>query len=434
MIWTLSRHQSRVTIPEQTKADHRFRDPYFVRVLSFTMRSRTSGSSPERQSSSSPLLTQDDRNTSNGARDSDDENESQAATVRTGNPLRYFTTRRTLSLLASPLTDDRGHWHAVAAGLSTMLVAGTALGLALPKNPVFTDAWYRSFSSCLGYTYFLCWSVSFYPQIMTNFRRKCTAGLSPDFCVLNVLGFVCYGTYCTAMYGSAHIQALYRARHGADAEITVQSNDVAFALHAVLMASVTLFQIGYYGGFRSQQPSKLIGSVIVGILVVALSGLLLVWMGAAHNNVLSASMGFRFDWLDYLYLLSYVKIFITFIKYVPQVVLNHQRKSTTGFSVWQILLDLSGGALSDMQLIGDCMELHDWSGLTGNLAKFFLGFVSIVFDTIILMQHYVLFPDTGVTSPNDTMPTAEEEALMSTTRDAPIKQDEESQNETILVV
>jgi cystinosin len=396
------------------------------------MRSRSSGSSPERQSSSTPLITQEDNdsNASNGVRDSDafssEENESQAATVRTGNPLRYLTTRRTLSLLAAPLTDDRGHWQAVAAGLSTMLVAGTALGLALPKNPVFTDVWYRSLSACIGYTYFLCWSVSFYPQIMTNYRRKSTAGLSPDFCVLNVLGFLCYGTYCTAMFGSAHIRALYRERHGADAEITVQSNDVAFSLHAAFMASVTLVQIGYYGGFRSQQPSKLIGSVIVGILVVAVTGL-----GVIGSNVLPASMGF--NWLDYLYLLSYIKIFITFIKYVPQVVLNHQRNSTTGFSVWQILLDFTGGALSDMQLIFDCMELHDWSGLTGNLAKFFLGFVSIVFDTIILLQHYVLYPDT--VTPNDSMSTTEEEEVL-TTEDAvtPVKKDEESRHETISLV
>jgi cystinosin len=395
------------------------------------------GSSPGRQSSSTPLIAHDDHdndndndsnsNASNGARDneflSSEDNESQAATVRTGNPLRYyyFTTRRTLSLLASPLTDDRGHWHAVTAGLSTMLVAGTALGLALPKNDVFPDVWYRSLSACIGYTYFLCWSVSFYPQIMTNYRRQSTAGLSPDFCVLNVLGFLCYGTYCTAMFGSAHIRALYRERHGADAEITVQSNDVAFALHAAFMASVTLCQIGYYGGFRSQQPSKLIGSVILGILVVAVIGLCVI-----GSNVLPDSMGFNM--LDYLYLLSYIKIFITFIKYVPQVVLNHQRRSTTGFSVWQILLDFTGGALSDTQLIFDCMELHDWSGLTGNLAKFFLGFVSIVFDTIILLQHYVLYPDTVTVIPdaNDAMSTTEEEEdEVLTAEHTPTKRDEE---------
>jgi cystinosin len=180
-----------------------------------------------------------------------------------------------------------------------------------------------------------------------------------------------------------------------------QSNDVAFSVHAVLLASVTLFQIGYYDGFRSQQPSKIIGTVIVGILVTAVTGLALIGFDVLHD-----SMGF--NWLSYLYLLSYIKILITLIKYIPQVVLNHQRKSTTGFSVWQILLDFSGGALSDAQLILDCMDLNDWSGLTGNLAKFFLGFVSIVFDSMFMLQHYVLYPDA---TPAVTAGTEEEDVL-----------------------
>ena len=61
-------------------------------------------------------------------------------------------------------------------------------------------------------------------------------------------------------------------------------------------------------------------------------------------------------------------------------------------SLLQILLDFSGGLLSDLQLILDCWNLGDWGGITGNLAKFFLGFVSIVFDIIFMLQHYVLYP------------------------------------------
>jgi cystinosin len=97
--------------------------------------------------------------------------------------------------------------------------------------------------------------------------------------------------------------------------------------------------------------------------------------------------------LDYLYLLSYMKILVTLIKYMPQVLLNFRRKSTAGWSIWQILLDFTGGVLSDAQLFLDCWHLRDWSGVTGNLAKFFLGAVSIVFDIIFMLQHYVLYPD-----------------------------------------
>jgi hypothetical protein len=123
--------------------------------------SSSSPDPPERQSSSTPLLAHESLESNGSSSNVSSDNEIQENTIHSGNRLRYMrTARRTLSLLASPLTDDRGHWQAVSAGLSTMLVAGAVLGLVLPKNPDFPDLWYRSVSACLGYTYFFCWSVS----------------------------------------------------------------------------------------------------------------------------------------------------------------------------------------------------------------------------------------------------------------------------------
>lgn len=34
----------------------------------------------------------------------------------------------------------------------------------------------------------------------------------------------------------------------------------------------------------------------------------------------------------------------------------------------------------------------DWSGLTGNPAKFFLSQISIAFDIVFIVQHYILYP------------------------------------------
>ena len=36
----------------------------------------------------------------------------------------------------------------------------------------------ENMSLFLGWTYFLCWSLSFYPQLLTNYRRKSVVGLS----------------------------------------------------------------------------------------------------------------------------------------------------------------------------------------------------------------------------------------------------------------
>ena len=231
-------------------------------------------------------------------------------------------------------------------------------------------------------------SVSFYPQVISNFKRKSTAGLSVDFCVLNVIGFAFYTAYSASLYWSPTIQQLYKERYGPDAEITVQSNDVAFAIHALVLSLITLIQIIYYNSqnrtFSETEVSGPILLVIAGIAIVCVVYPFLAMVGhVLHIGSLNM--------LDYLYLLSYIKIFISLIKYMPQVVLNFKRKSTVGWSIWNILLDLTGGILSDLQLVLDCADLHDFSGITHNKVKLALGSLSIVFDLIFIMQHYILY-------------------------------------------
>ena len=79
------------------------------------------------------------------------------------------------------------------------------------------------------------------------------------------------------------------------------------------------------------------------------------------------------------------------MKYIPQAWANYQRKSTAGWSIDQILLDLIGGILSIAQLVIDSSLQSDWSGLTGNPVKLGLGNVSILFDILFMVQHYVLY-------------------------------------------
>lgn len=206
-------------------------------------------------------------------------------------------------------------------------------------------------------------SVSFYPQVISNFKRKSTVGLSPDFVVLNVIGFNCYTAYNAALYWNPSIQKLFKERYGPDTEITVQSNDVAFSIHALVLSLITLCQILYYNNNGNNETavvrlSKPIRIVIIGIAIICIGFPLMVVLDnndEQHNNYYlnnddgSSGMG-KFNWLDFIYLLSYIKIFISLIKYIPQVLLNFRRKSTVGWSIWNILLDLTGGTLSDLQV------------------------------------------------------------------------------------
>ena len=43
-------------------------------------------------------------------------------------------------------------------------------------------------SGLFGWVYTLCWSLSFYPQPILNFRRKSTSGTTVDFPLINCLG------------------------------------------------------------------------------------------------------------------------------------------------------------------------------------------------------------------------------------------------------
>jgi cystinosin len=94
-----------------------------------------------------------------------------------------------------------------------------------------------------------------------------------------------------------------------------------------------------------------------------------------------------------IYALGYVKLTTVFLKYIPQAWLNYKRKSTVGWSIYPILLDFSGGWLSLAQLVIDSSLQHDWTGITGNPVKFGLGNITIVFDVIFFLQHYVFYRD-----------------------------------------
>lgn len=82
--------------------------------------------------------------------------------------------------------------------------------------------------------------------------------------------------------------------------------------------------------------------------------------------------------------MGYGKLTISFIKYTPPVIWNYQRKSTKGWSIFNIILDLVGAAFS-MASGGLSAE----NGL--NITKLILAFLTLFFDIIFIIQHYCLY-------------------------------------------
>ncbi|KAJ9134656.1 Lysosomal cystine transporter [Pleurostoma richardsiae] len=250
-------------------------------------------------------------------------------------------------------------------------------------------------SAVFGWIYTFAWSLSFYPQPLLNFRRGMTSGSTVDFPFINSLGFLAYFVSNSAFYWSPVIRAQYAARNHGHYP-AVQFNDIAFAGHALLLSLITASQYvpGLWGfaPSRGTRPSRLILGLALGCAVGVVAIVLLV---AGHASDPALDPRTDWCWLDAVYAVSYVKLLITLVKYTPQVVANRRNRSTEGWSIWQILLDFTGGVLSIAQLVLDSALQGDWSGITGNPVKLALGNVSMVYDVIFMTQHYVLYPGAG---------------------------------------
>lgn len=92
-----------------------------------------------------------------------------------------------------------------------------------------------------------------------------------------------------------------------------------------------------------------------------------------------------------MYVFSYVKLGASILKYIPQAYFNYKRKSTEGWSIGNILLDLSGGILSFLQMVLDSIYSGNWGVIWGDIVKIGLAFLSIFFDLLFIVQHYVLY-------------------------------------------
>ncbi|XP_064071156.1 cystinosin homolog isoform X2 [Vanessa tameamea] len=231
-------------------------------------------------------------------------------------------------------------------------------------------------SYIMGWIYFVAWSVSFYPQIFINFKRKSVVGLNFDFLALNVMGFTMYSLFNCGLYFSQEIQKEYFNRHPRSLN-PVQLNDVFFSLHAAFATLITITQCFLYE--RDDQRVSMIGRGILttfGSVVIITASL-----GAAN----------KIAWLDFLYYCSYIKLCITLIKYVPQAYMNYKRKSTEGWSIGNIFLDFVGGFLSILQMTLNAYNYNDWISFFGDATKFGLGLFSLIFDIFFILQHYVFY-------------------------------------------
>jgi cystinosin len=150
---------------------------------------------------------------------------------------------------------------------------------------MLNDTWTHTVSQILGWTYFILWSLSFYPQVLHNHRRCSMDGFSVDFAVLNILGLTAYTISNACFLFSPVVRAQYAQRHPQGAEPTVQWNDFVYALHGALVCCLigSHFLYARFWNFqsKSQRVSILAFVVIWACVGVVALAILYVWVSAS---------------------------------------------------------------------------------------------------------------------------------------------------------
>ena len=241
-------------------------------------------------------------------------------------------------------------------------------------------------SKILGWSYFIAWSISFYGQVIENYRRGKVKGLNFDFEIYNFVGFSSYLIYTIRGYIDENLGTG-----------KVQPEDIGFAGHALLLTIITICQYFYYRD--SEDKEQKVNHFTINILSVMIWGAFLLILLESILNYYDPHVkkGAKYVFNSLIYL-GWCKVIISLIKYIPQVYSNYKRKSTIGWNIHNILLDFTGGILSFIQNIIDyenfSLNREGESG-TLNIAKFAISFVAIFFDIVFMTQHYCLYSDSN---------------------------------------
>lgn len=242
-------------------------------------------------------------------------------------------------------------------------------------------------SQVIGWIYFFAWSFSFYGQVIENYKRKSVSGLSFDFVCYNLLGFMGYTVYTIWGYCDPKIGT---------GKVSIQ--DIVFATHATMITFITIIQICIY--YDKKDSNQKVSSTCRLICICLIWGVLQILfiervLKLYDPHQTDKSSKFNFNSVIYL---GWCKVFISFIKYMPQAYYNYKRKSTVGWNIHNIILDFTGGTFSFAQniidtirgqqiIIDDPTQSHSL-----NIAKYALSFISIIFDILFMTQHYCLYP------------------------------------------
>eukprot|EP00560_Eucampia_antarctica_P008269 CAMPEP_0197824246 /NCGR_PEP_ID=MMETSP1437-20131217/1520_1 /TAXON_ID=49252 ORGANISM="Eucampia antarctica, Strain CCMP1452" /NCGR_SAMPLE_ID=MMETSP1437 /ASSEMBLY_ACC=CAM_ASM_001096 /LENGTH=258 /DNA_ID=CAMNT_0043423793 /DNA_START=60 /DNA_END=833 /DNA_ORIENTATION=+ len=145
-------------------------------------------------------------------------------------------------------TDQSGSCRNIFVGMLPLFIVGGFLGIFMPKNSNLPTSAYRLVSSIIGYSSFVCWSVSFYPQIIINYQLKSVVGLSIDAQVFAWLNYLCYAMLSSALVWNQDMKDNSKNMNGPDINTSIRSKELVNSIQSLLFTTILICQIIQYRG------------------------------------------------------------------------------------------------------------------------------------------------------------------------------------------
>lgn len=137
-------------------------------------------------------------------------------------------------------------------------------------------------------------------QVLTNWKRKSVEGLSFEYVYLNLVGFTCYSVYNCALMWNPSVRVEYQKQYNGSLP-AVQTNDVFFGLHAVVLTIIVIIQT-----FKYERGEQRLAKWCIAYLVIMITAIV------TYAVIIAAGAnGSLWTMLNFVTFLSYCKLAIT---------------------------------------------------------------------------------------------------------------------------
>lgn len=168
--------------------------------------------------------------------------------------------------------------------------------------------------------------------------------------------------------------------------------DLSFNIHALLLCAATMVLVLYYPRSLNRISRPTVTFMICSFIAVVVVAI--------------------FDTSTAVQLVGLIMFAVGSVKYIPQVKLNFKKRSTSGFSIGAIVLEIFACLFSFSEIILIKLESKTSSEIYGKvflIMRFILIILYLGYDALFLFQHYILFvqksiePDESLNSSNDSL-------------------------------